>query len=196
MNALFLSAGVPDQPSRGPYLETSDPIAIRDAVRAVAGTALGKGYDLVFGGHPAISPLVWQVAESMGKGSAVTIYQSREFEGRIPPEALAFSRFFWVDRGADREESLARLRTAMLTSRPFALGVFIGGMDGVEAELKLFRAFQPQAPVLPVFTTGGAARTLWETDAEAIPAELRERLRSDRSYRSLFLQALSREAER
>jgi hypothetical protein len=191
MNAVFLSAGIPDQPERGPYLDVSDPVAIRDAVRALAGTALTLGYELVFGGHPAISPLVWQVAQSLDKLPAVVIYQSREFEHVIPPEARRIPNLVWTEHGVDRKHSLHLMRERMLDSHRFALGVFIGGMDGVETEFDLFRRAHPGAPVIPVFTTGGAAKFLWERADAGISTAFYDRLHETRHYQSLFREVLA-----
>jgi hypothetical protein len=189
--AVFLSAGIPDQPERGPYLEESDPVAIRDAVRALAGTTLTLGHELVFGGHPAISPLVWQVADSLGKLTAVVIYQSLEFEEVIPAEARKIPNLVWTERGRNRDHSLRIMRECMLGSRHFAAGVFIGGMDGVEKEFDLFRDLYPNAAIVPVFTTGGAAKYLWSRSYEWIPRSLRDRLRNTRHYQSLFSEIIT-----
>jgi hypothetical protein len=54
---LFLSARIP-LPGRNPkYLSTADVLAIRDSVKALVSTALYDGL-IVFGGHPAITPLI------------------------------------------------------------------------------------------------------------------------------------------
>ena len=53
---VFLSASVP-LPSRNPkYFDTADVIAIRDAVRALIMVVVEQQGQLVFGGHPAITP--------------------------------------------------------------------------------------------------------------------------------------------
>ena len=193
--ALFLAAGVPDQPERGPYVETSDPVAIRDSVRALTGVALARGYTLVFGGHPAVSPLVWQVADSLGKAESVVIYQSRLYKEKIPKEAHYFNNLEWTETGGDKKESLALMRRQMLGSRTFAAAVLIGGMDGVEREEELFGRLQPRAPIWPIASTGGAARIFYERGGEhrrvehslgKLPPDLRHRLHRDHSYRSLF----------
>ncbi|HMF36309.1 MAG TPA: hypothetical protein VKF17_06700, partial [Isosphaeraceae bacterium] len=66
MNAapIFLSASVPN---RDLQTYVPDPVAIREAVRALVGITLAvPGRLLIFGGHPAISPMVWEDAESLG----------------------------------------------------------------------------------------------------------------------------------
>jgi hypothetical protein len=54
MKAIFLSASIPN---REPFVHYFDAIAIREAVLALVSLCVRKT-DLVFGGHPAISPLV------------------------------------------------------------------------------------------------------------------------------------------
>ena len=61
-DAIFLSAGVPD-PRRGPeYAKTADTVAIAAAVSALVHVTLGRRL-LVWGGQPAITPMIWFVAE-------------------------------------------------------------------------------------------------------------------------------------
>ena len=133
MTTVFLSAGIPDRPERGDYVETSDPIAIRDAVRALTSVVIDRGQRLVFGGHPAITPLVWQVAEAAGGTDLVSIYQSREYENVIPEEALGFTTISW-------RHDLREMRSSMIHEHQHDCGVFIGGMDGVKTEFSLFRS--------------------------------------------------------
>ena len=76
-DAIFLSASVPD-PRRGPeYAQTADTVAITAAVSALVHVLLGRRL-LVWGGHPAITPMVWGVAQGLGLdyGQWVKLYQS------------------------------------------------------------------------------------------------------------------------
>ena len=52
------------------------------------------------------------------------------------------------------------MREQMLSREDLSAAVFIGGMDGVEAEHELFRRFHPAAKVVPVSSPGGAALNL------------------------------------
>ena len=54
------------------------------------------------------------------------------------------------------------MREEMLSRQDLKAAVFIGGMEGVEAEHALFTRFHPYAKVLPVAAPGGAARQLAE----------------------------------
>ena len=159
--AIFLSAGVPD-PNRGPeFAETADPVAIAAAVSALLHVTLGRRL-LVFGGQPAITPIVWTVAESLSVdyGSWVRLYLSRFFEDDFPSETARFQNVVFTDRVDDRATSLRIMRERMLGETPFAAAVFIGGMGGIVDEYRMFRALQPQAAIVPLFSTGGAVLEL------------------------------------
>ena len=64
MSAIFLSASVPIL-GRGIYHETANPFLIQSAVREFVTVALGRRL-IVWGGHPAITPMVWAVCEDLG----------------------------------------------------------------------------------------------------------------------------------
>jgi hypothetical protein len=112
---IFLSASIPD-PKRNPaYWETADLTGIRDSVRALATVVLPRA-TLVWGGHPAITPLMRYVAESIGAGvqERVILYQSEYFRDRFPAENKAFERVIVTPAGSDRETSLEIMRNAMI----------------------------------------------------------------------------------
>jgi hypothetical protein len=48
----------------------------------------------------------------------------------------------------------------MLSRSDLSAAVFIGGMEGVEAEFALYRSLHPAGKVIPVPAPGGAARSL------------------------------------
>jgi SLOG cluster3 family len=67
----------------------------------------------------------------------------------------------YVDEAdGDREKSLLRMRTEMLSRNDLESAVFVGGMEGILVEHRLFQQFNPTAKVLPVSAAGGAAREL------------------------------------
>lgn len=163
---VFLSASVP-LPSRNPaYFNTADVVAIRDAVRALTIVIMEADLQLVFGGHPAISPMIrLQIAQAgLPVGDKVVMFQSRFFNREFPDDNKAFERVILTDAiDGDRDKSLAHMRDLML-SGPFLCGIFIGGMEGVEDEYNLFRKTQSEAPTFPVASTGAAAAILYQTD--------------------------------
>lgn len=187
MKRVFLSASVPD-PRRNPiYFQTANVVYIREAVLALCAEVLPRGY-IVFGGHPAISPFVRNVAARMDRAEAVRIYQSEYFLGQAPPDSLALPDLVWVPGVQDDlQTSLARMRERMLMDDPPVAGVFIGGMEGVEVEYDLFRRLIPDAPAWPLASTGAAASRVYEReDRPRFDTEIEEVLRSDLAYDHLF----------
>ncbi|MGG5887524.1 hypothetical protein ACLF3G_10335 [Falsiroseomonas sp. HC035] len=182
-DAIFLSAGVPD-PRRGPeYAATADTVAIQAAVAALVYVTLGRRL-LVWGGQPAITPMIWVVAADMGidYGGWVRLYQSRHFKDDFPEDNKRFQNVtFSDDVGGDRENSLLAMRKRMFTEHRFSSAVFIGGMGGIVDEYELFSRLQPNAAVIPVISTGGATLKVAERIGSP-PADLS----SDLDYVALF----------
>jgi hypothetical protein len=159
MGAIFLSASVP---IREPYNSDCRPQEIQAAINALAQVVLGRK-KLIWGGHPAITPLLWSAAQAVGVEytAAVELFQSRLFEPVLPDENKHFSNVVMTDAvGQDVEKSLLNMRTDMFTSTEFEAAVFIGGMHGILDEYKLFTHFWPSATCIPIAQTGGAAAHL------------------------------------
>lgn len=148
---------------------------IQSAIDALATVALGRR-TLVWGGHPAITPMLWESAKNLGVqyATAVQLFQSRFFqEEDFPEQNKHFRNVTYVDAvEQDREKSLLAMRAAMLTSQPFDAAVFLGGMEGVFDEFKLFTTLNPRAKCLPVAVTGGATRKLGTQLGYAPPADI------------------------
>jgi len=157
---IFLSASVP-RVGRANFHESADPFLIQFAVRELLTVALGRR-QIVWGGHPAITPMIWAVCADLGLdyAKAVALFQSRFFSAEFPEENDNFSNLTVIDAvEGDRDGSLAKMRRKML-SGPFHAAVFIGGMEGVLDEYDLFTSLHPGAIVLPLYAPGGAARDL------------------------------------
>lgn len=160
MAQIFLSASVPIR-GRGDFFDSADPFLIQFAVRELMTVCLGRRR-IVWGGHPAITPMVWAVCESLGVNyaAAVRLYQSQFFSDRFPEENNKFRNVrFTPAMREDRAASLDHMRREML-SEPFEAAVFIGGMDGIFDEHKLFHKFHPTAKVIALSAPGGAAMQL------------------------------------
>ncbi|WP_026354797.1 SLOG domain-containing protein [Massilia niastensis] len=160
MRRIFLSASIP-QPGRGDFHLTANPFLIQFAIRELLTVCLGRRL-LVWGGHPAITPMVWAVCEELGVeySKTVTLYQSKLFADYFPAENARFGNVVLVDAvDGDREQSLLKMRTEML-SGTFESAVFVGGMDGVITESSMFQKMHPQAKVLALRSPGGAALNL------------------------------------
>jgi hypothetical protein len=159
--AVFLSAGVPD-PTAKHFMIDADPAAISAAISALLFVVLGRRR-LVWGGHPAITPMVWAFAESMqvDYGSWVKLYQSKLFEDVFPEETLRFKNVVFTESVSDEiGPSLQRMRERMLGENEFAAAVFVGGMGGIIDEYRMFVKRAPDAAIVPVASAGGAAAVL------------------------------------
>ncbi|CAN7676682.1 hypothetical protein LJR074_005386 [Acidovorax sp. LjRoot74] len=155
MGAIFLSASVP---TREPYSSDCRPQEIQAAVNALAQVVLGRK-KLVWGGHPAITPLLWSAAQAVGVEYtvAVELFQSKLFQKVLPEDNKNFANVKLIDAvGEDVEASLLAMRKAMFTSVEFEAAVFIGGMHGILDEHKLFTSYWPNAACIPIALTGGA----------------------------------------
>ena len=155
---VFLSASVPLPDRNRHYFESADVLAIREAIKALVEIALPVGR-ITCGGHPAITPLLAFFVEEAGLDrDRLTIFQSRFFEGIFPEENTLFHNIKTTEIvGNDRDMSLHAMRKKMINSRPFKVAVFIGGMEGVKEEAKLFRETWPDAVMMPIASTGAAA---------------------------------------
>jgi hypothetical protein len=127
LKPIFLSASKPD-PKREEYRDSYTLVRLREAIRATLAFVLPR-QPLVFGGHPAISPLVRAFADrirhDLGRSPSVLIYQSNHFARLFTEDAKSFSDIEItpaVDAdgstvpadGGDRRMSLALMRYAMI----------------------------------------------------------------------------------
>lgn len=178
---VFVSASVPYAHRHPRFYETADVLAIREAIKSLVDVVLPVGR-LTCGGHPAITPLLALFVRESGLPSdRVTIFQSQLFAMEYPPELAAFVDVRTIEQVAnDREKSLRTMRDQMLASRSFDAGVFIGGMEGVLDEAKMFAEQHPRAKMLPVPTTGAAAAEIYNLGDYAPD------LRTELTYSTLF----------
>ena len=158
---IFLSASIPT-PGRE-YYGTENAPAIREAVMAFTKVCMELKLPFYFGGHPAISPLIYQTAKEYGTDfiNKIKIYQSEFFKGQTPEEVSYFSNIQWTPKKEKIGESIALMREEMFKN-PTECAVFIGGMNGIIDEAKLVHEKHPDAKLLPVINTGGACKYLEE----------------------------------
>lgn len=187
--AILLSAGVPDiRPHTADmtvaereymhalctrYIQMSQPAAIRSAVLEITKTALRRKVQLIFGAHPMISPTVLDVARNTGAGAAsILIFQSEFFAGQIPGSTLDLANwsagrlFFTPRQHASRDyeartRSLTTMRTLMVSPNNLLGAIFVGGMDGLEEEARLFQSTHQKLPCYAIASTGSAALDLF-----------------------------------
>jgi len=211
MKNIFLSASIPS-PARHPkYYDTADIIAIRDAVIALVSIVLPK-HRIIWGGHPSITPLIYYAIErmiinnmdrddwstplskeekehidSILKSSIqehVTLYQSLFFEDKYPVDNNKFENIIFTENVGDIHSSIQLMREKMLCDNEFDAAVFIGGMDGIEVEYKMFRECHPEAILLPVASTGAATKLVYDNQFPEILKN--ERFEKEYGYMSLF----------
>ena len=125
--------------------------------------------------------------------SHVRLYQSKFFEKFFPEDNNKFKNIEFTDIiEDDRDKSLLHMRERMLGESEFSAAVFIGGMEGIdgdkekkiEGEYKMFIDRHPSAFLLPIASTGGATKIIYDT---VFPEELKnERFVKDYGYMSLF----------
>jgi hypothetical protein len=183
LNKVFLSASIPDPKRDRKYYDTADVIAIRDAVRALATIVIPKAH-LVWGGHPSITPLIRYVMERMNGNlkNHITLYQSFFFEDIFTKDNFAFENIVLTEKRNSQEESIELMRMKLFNENDFKIGIFVGGMEGVSDEFKLFQKRHPGALVLPIASTGAAAKILFERQ----PQKFDIRLKNDYAYMALF----------
>lgn len=187
--SVFVSASIPDSRRwHGDF----DPLAVTDAVVAVARSVLASGGRLVTAAHPTIAPLLLYVAaEQPPSGDPrVVVYQSDAFRDVLPDATLRFE-----EQGvgsvihtaavegeppdpSQAPESLELMRRQLLEFEPLVAAIFIGGMSGVPREHALFRSVRPDAPTYALGRPGGEARQL----VGSSPAHLRELLATGDIY--------------
>lgn len=182
---IFLSASVPLPNRNREFFETADVLAIREAIKALVEVVLPIGR-ITCGGHPAITPLLALFSrEANLDNNRLSIYQSKLFENCLPSDLAGFVDVHMIPAvNNDRQASLMAMRKEMIGSRSFDAAVIIGGMEGIFDEHEMFLKCNPKAEVLPISTTGAAARIIYEK-GQYDPVFARER-----TYSSLFRRKL------
>lgn len=212
---IFLSASIPLPERDAKYIDTADIIAIRDAVIALTTVVLPHhrliwgGHPSItpliyFVMEKIIKNKVEKDVENFNKltkkeqkeiyderikgeiSEHVVLYQSQYFEKFFPEDNNRFNNIIITDIiDGDREKSLLHMRESMLSKNEFSAAVFIGGMEGVELEYKMFRDLHPKALILPIASTGAATKIVFDNLPDEDEAK-HERYLKDYGYMSLF----------
>ncbi len=182
---IFLSASIPLKERDEKYFDTADIISIRDAVIALTTVVLPK-HRLIWGGHPSITPIIYHLMKRLDLNiqEHITLYQSLFFEKHFPEDNNKFQNVIFTENKFEKDASLLLMRKRMFTENSFVAGIFIGGMEGIEDEFKLFRELQPQAFVLPLASTGAASQIVYNNYLS--PEFRNQRLENDYAYMSIF----------
>lgn len=186
MKNIFLSASIPIKGRDKKYIETADIIAIRDSVIALSSVVL-LNHRIIWGGHPSITPLVYLVMKRLEINiqDHLILYQSKFFEKFFPEDNNKFQNVILTDViDGDIDKSLTHMRNRMFSEYKYSAAVFIGGMDGVIDEYKLYKEKYPNSIILPIASTGAAAKIIYEEQLEEREKNLE--LLNDYGYTSLF----------
>lgn len=150
-------------------MERAEPLRIREAVSYLCRYAFSRSLGIVFGAHPAISPLLLEAASRFSPEPAasprVIIFQSEHFAETIPRATLELANWksgelVWTKSAPTRADSLTLMRSIMAASPGLEAAIFIGGMEGLYEEARLFREHNRNAPMVAIGSTGSAASRL------------------------------------
>lgn len=182
---IFLSASIPLLERDAKYIETADIIAIRDAVIALT-TVVLPHHRIIWGGHPSITPLIYYVMDKLKINiqEHVMLYQSLWFEDKFPEDNNKFENVIYTEKKKDIPSSIQHMRLRMFSEHQFAAAVFIGGMNGIEDEFKMFTEIHPNALKIPIASTGAASKIVYDNMLSSNYKNIR--LEKDYGYMSLF----------
>lgn len=185
---VFLSASIPLMERDPKYWKTANNMAIRESIKALVVELAFANGQLIFGGHPAITPLISFMHRQMGLPTEgrVKLYQSREFEAEFPKLNADFPDLVVTPRGDSEEASKYEMRRQIITENDLSCAFFIGGMKGVLAEYDLLAHLKPEVKRYPIASTGAAAAIAYEQ-----PFDHDSALKTERTYSTLFRRLLS-----
>ena len=114
----------------------------------------------------------------------VKLYQSLWFEDLFPEDNNKFKNIVFTDKQDDIPSSIKLMRQRMFSENEFSAAVFIGGMEGIRDEYKMFIDYHPDAILLPIASTGAATKIVYD---DLFPEYLKNpRFEKDYGYMSLF----------
>lgn len=162
MKKIFLSASIPYLGRE--YFDGSNPLLIREAVVAFTRVCMEYNIEFYFGGHPAISPLVYQIAKNYlgDKDAPIRIYQSEWFKDMTPTEIKYYGNIVWTPKREDIGASVQLMREQMFEeNKDTCCAVFIGGMEGIIDEANKISSLCPDIKMMPMASTGCASATVY-----------------------------------
>lgn len=139
-------------------------IPLLEAVKIFSQEIIKNGYTLVFGAHPTFQKLIFEVASEFSDDSkeAVQVYVSKYFEGKYPISDMEKAACVHeIEAMADRNQSLTKMREAMLGADDVCAIICLGGKIkednplecGLDEEIQI--AQENKIPVFLVGSVGG-----------------------------------------
>lgn len=134
--AVFLSASVPAKERGQKYQRIENAaVCIEEAVIAVARAVFSAGGNLVFGGHPSISPLVASVLREYQAPEVGPDAKVEHSEGQPQPKVTMYQSKVWEPFWAEESKRLAENQLVEFHWTPIVEGESISQsrMDGPQA---------------------------------------------------------------
>ena len=188
---VLLSASVPTKERSAEFRKIPNAqTQIEQAVIALARNVFQAGGQLIFGGHPSISPLVLMVAMEYDQKSKeieniqrnepqlkpINIYQSEAFREVMPQQTidllnLGLADIIWTEaidgekynpelKGQPQCPRSLWLMRTKMINQNIDALVCIGGMEGTMDEFRLFSDYHSRKPIYVFESTGGASEIL------------------------------------
>lgn len=147
---IFLSASIPFTERNKKYINTCDVTSIRDAVIALTSVVI-KDYRLIWGGHPAITPMISRVLNILeyNVSEHVMLYQSKWFVEQFPKENKDMPKVVLTEKKDSLEESLLEMRNKMIGNNEFMAAFLLEGWKVLKLNMiclsnfiRILRCFQ------------------------------------------------------
>jgi len=191
-----------EQHDNARFVASAAPAALRECVAQLCRFVFAHDdLTLVFGAHPAISPMVLAAAQAAPvreRRKRVVIFQSEHFRGRLPDDTLRLANWesgtlLWTPEVQvagppirTKRVSLTRMRELMVTVPNLAFAIAAGGMEGVIEEALLWEAHHPDLPLFAIPSTGSAAEQLYREDPARRSQGIDRDLATSRAYPKLL----------
>lgn len=175
---VFISASIPeltdaeilDNFNKKELYLNKDRLAIKEALFALLHVLLPCS-NIIWGGHPAITSIIYEITRDILHQEKILphfhLFQSEYFKPDIEEEGHlpSMANYVLVKGVANsRTKSLTYMRQKMLSKRrKIDLAVFIGGKEyGLTEELTILRRNHPETLIIPVASTGGYTRKIFQ----------------------------------
>ncbi|MFY9222922.1 MAG: hypothetical protein WAQ98_09645 [Blastocatellia bacterium] len=155
---VFLSLSLPKE-----LIGTNQAQDLYDFLASIVKAIAISGGNIVFGGHPTITPLIHKMVISLGVSyPCIHLFQLERFKNDAPPE-IGDERVFqltWYKDHASIDIALGNMRAVM--ARQAQAAVFLGGnrksithTPGIKDEYSKFISYHPKGPAYLLGFLGG-----------------------------------------
>ena len=168
---VFMSASFPSG-AEGEKYGPCEPREISSAVVAFARWIFDANGIFTTAAHPTITPLLIHMSRRREMKNSLTVFRSDWYDSKWIPQLddMEKDKLGVVTRTRkleDQKKSLNFMRREMIQDARYAGAIFIGGMQDVEVEYKMFSNYSPDTLRVRIAGAGGAAACLPEGNCEA-----------------------------